>query len=197
MGVALRARARVQINLAVSQVLDIKQVANFPDIVFPIMWFEDVSFVCFFSPHFFPFVFFLRRSFRFFSARGRSRTGNSAVVPGHRRTSLRSDRSAESGDEGAADCQSRDLLHPVHNRRVPPRPESHLHNQIEFAAREPEPGGHQSLRQAGEVEEWSLERGESRVRGLEHERELVVTAPVVGAEPGPSILAHSFFHLIP
>ncbi|KAL0281385.1 UNVERIFIED_CONTAM: hypothetical protein PYX00_002386 [Menopon gallinae] len=41
MGVALRARARVQINLAVSQVLDIKQVANFPDIVFPIMWFED------------------------------------------------------------------------------------------------------------------------------------------------------------
>lgn len=44
MGVALRARARIQINLAVSQVVDIKQVATFPDIVFPIMWFEDVSF---------------------------------------------------------------------------------------------------------------------------------------------------------
>lgn len=41
MGTALRARARVQINLAVSQVKDIKQVASFPDIVFPIMWFED------------------------------------------------------------------------------------------------------------------------------------------------------------
>lgn len=41
MGTALRARARVQINLAVSQVRDIKQVANFPDIIFPIMWFED------------------------------------------------------------------------------------------------------------------------------------------------------------
>uniref|UniRef100_U5ET11 Scavenger receptor class B member 1 n=1 Tax=Corethrella appendiculata TaxID=1370023 RepID=U5ET11_9DIPT len=41
MGTALRARARIQINLAVSQVLDIKQVANFPDIVFPILWFEE------------------------------------------------------------------------------------------------------------------------------------------------------------
>lgn len=41
MGTALRARARIQINLAVSQVVDIKQVANFPDIVFPILWFED------------------------------------------------------------------------------------------------------------------------------------------------------------
>ncbi|XP_058800402.1 scavenger receptor class B member 1 isoform X2 [Phymastichus coffea] len=41
MGTALRARARIQINLAVSQVRDIKQVASFPDIVFPIMWFED------------------------------------------------------------------------------------------------------------------------------------------------------------
>lgn len=41
MGAALRARARIQVNLAVSQVVDIKQVANFPDIVFPIMWFED------------------------------------------------------------------------------------------------------------------------------------------------------------
>lgn len=43
MGTALSAKARVQINLAVSQVIDIKQVANFPDIVFPIIWFEDVS----------------------------------------------------------------------------------------------------------------------------------------------------------
>lgn len=43
MGAALRAKARVQINLAVSQVRDIKQVASFPDIIFPIMWFEDVS----------------------------------------------------------------------------------------------------------------------------------------------------------
>lgn len=41
MGTALRARARMQINLAVSQVRDIKQVASFPDIVFPIIWFED------------------------------------------------------------------------------------------------------------------------------------------------------------
>ncbi|XP_075219275.1 epithelial membrane protein isoform X2 [Lycorma delicatula] len=41
MGTSLRARARIQINLAVSQVVDIKQVATFPDIVFPIMWFED------------------------------------------------------------------------------------------------------------------------------------------------------------
>lgn len=41
MGTTLRARARVQINLAVSQVQDIKQVANFPDIIFPILWFEE------------------------------------------------------------------------------------------------------------------------------------------------------------
>lgn len=41
MGTSLHARARVQINLAVSQVVDIKQVATFPDIVFPIMWFEE------------------------------------------------------------------------------------------------------------------------------------------------------------
>ncbi|XP_045770104.1 scavenger receptor class B member 1 isoform X1 [Maniola jurtina] len=41
MGTAMQARARVQINLAVSQVVDIKQVANFPDIVFPILWFEE------------------------------------------------------------------------------------------------------------------------------------------------------------
>lgn len=45
MGIAMRARARIQINLAVSQVIDIKQVANFPDIVFPIIWFEEVSVV--------------------------------------------------------------------------------------------------------------------------------------------------------
>ncbi|KAF5284609.1 hypothetical protein FQA39_LY16967 [Lamprigera yunnana] len=41
MGTALSAKARVQINLAVSQVVDIKQVATFPDIVFPILWFEE------------------------------------------------------------------------------------------------------------------------------------------------------------
>ncbi|XP_015602295.1 scavenger receptor class B member 1 [Cephus cinctus] len=41
MGTALRARARIQINLAVSHVRDIKQVESFPDIIFPIMWFED------------------------------------------------------------------------------------------------------------------------------------------------------------
>ncbi|XP_031330214.1 scavenger receptor class B member 1 isoform X1 [Photinus pyralis] len=41
MGTALAARARVQINLAVSQVVDIKQVATFPDIIFPILWFEE------------------------------------------------------------------------------------------------------------------------------------------------------------
>lgn len=41
MGTTLRVRARIQINLAVSQVFDIKQVANFPDIIFPILWFEE------------------------------------------------------------------------------------------------------------------------------------------------------------
>ncbi|XP_066255655.1 scavenger receptor class B member 1 isoform X1 [Euwallacea similis] len=41
MGTAMRAKARIQINLAVSQVVDIKQVATFPDIIFPIMWFEE------------------------------------------------------------------------------------------------------------------------------------------------------------
>lgn len=41
MGTTLRGRARIQINLAVSQVIDIKQVATFPDIVFPILWFEE------------------------------------------------------------------------------------------------------------------------------------------------------------
>ncbi|EFA05670.1 scavenger receptor class B member 1 isoform X1 [Tribolium castaneum] len=41
MGTAMSAKARVQINLAVSQVVDIKQVATFPDIIFPIMWFEE------------------------------------------------------------------------------------------------------------------------------------------------------------
>lgn len=41
MGSAMSAKARVQINLAVSQVVDIKQVASFPDIIFPIMWFEE------------------------------------------------------------------------------------------------------------------------------------------------------------
>lgn len=45
MGTTLKARARVQINLAVSQVRDIKQVASFPDILFPILWFEDVSII--------------------------------------------------------------------------------------------------------------------------------------------------------
>lgn len=44
MGTAMRAKARIQINLAVSQVVDIKQVATFPDIVFPIMWFEEVEY---------------------------------------------------------------------------------------------------------------------------------------------------------
>lgn len=43
MGTGLSAKARIQINLAVSQVIDIKQVATFPDIVFPIIWFEEVS----------------------------------------------------------------------------------------------------------------------------------------------------------
>ncbi|XP_076255610.1 epithelial membrane protein isoform X1 [Rhynchophorus ferrugineus] len=41
MGTSMRAKARIQINLAVSQVVDIKQVATFPDIIFPIMWFEE------------------------------------------------------------------------------------------------------------------------------------------------------------
>ncbi|XP_074026812.1 epithelial membrane protein isoform X2 [Leptinotarsa decemlineata] len=41
MGTAMAAKVRVQINLAVSQVVDIKQVATFPDIIFPIIWFEE------------------------------------------------------------------------------------------------------------------------------------------------------------
>ncbi|XP_064551985.1 uncharacterized protein LOC135437840 [Drosophila montana] len=41
MGTTLSVRARIQINLAVSQVFDIKQVSNFPDIIFPILWFEE------------------------------------------------------------------------------------------------------------------------------------------------------------
>ncbi|XP_017771039.1 PREDICTED: scavenger receptor class B member 1 isoform X2 [Nicrophorus vespilloides] len=41
MGAGLSAKGRIQINLAVSQVTDIKQVASFPDIIFPIIWFED------------------------------------------------------------------------------------------------------------------------------------------------------------
>ncbi|XP_018567458.1 scavenger receptor class B member 1 isoform X2 [Anoplophora glabripennis] len=41
MGTAMSAKARVQVNLAVSQVIDIKQVATFPDIIFPIIWFEE------------------------------------------------------------------------------------------------------------------------------------------------------------
>lgn len=41
MGTSLSAKARIQINLAVSQVIDIKQVATFPDIIFPIIWFEE------------------------------------------------------------------------------------------------------------------------------------------------------------
>ncbi|XP_028139088.1 lysosome membrane protein 2 isoform X1 [Diabrotica virgifera virgifera] len=41
MGSAMSAKARIQINLAVSQVIDIKQVATFPDIIFPILWFEE------------------------------------------------------------------------------------------------------------------------------------------------------------
>lgn len=39
----MSAKARVQVNLAVSQVVDIKQVATFPDIIFPIIWFEEVG----------------------------------------------------------------------------------------------------------------------------------------------------------
>nr|XP_022899774.1 lysosome membrane protein 2-like isoform X2 [Onthophagus taurus]XP_022899775.1 lysosome membrane protein 2-like isoform X2 [Onthophagus taurus] len=41
MGAAVSAKARLQINLAVSQVVDIKQVAKFPSIIFPIIWFEE------------------------------------------------------------------------------------------------------------------------------------------------------------
>lgn len=43
MGVPLRAVVRLQINLAVTHANDIDAVALFPDIIFPIMWFEDVS----------------------------------------------------------------------------------------------------------------------------------------------------------
>lgn len=43
MGIPLRIFARLQFNLAINHVDDIEAVATFPDIVFPIMWFEDVS----------------------------------------------------------------------------------------------------------------------------------------------------------
>lgn len=44
-GTTMSTRARIQMNLAVSAVPDIKQVANFPDIIFPIFWFEEVSYI--------------------------------------------------------------------------------------------------------------------------------------------------------
>ena len=43
LAVALGAKARMQINLLLSKVDDIKQVAGIRDMVFPIFWFESVS----------------------------------------------------------------------------------------------------------------------------------------------------------
>ncbi len=51
MGVPLRATVRLQINLAVSYTKDIDVVATFPDIILPILWFEDVSTHLFFVSH--------------------------------------------------------------------------------------------------------------------------------------------------
>ena len=39
----MQAKARIQINLMLSKVDDIKQVAGIPEIVYPLFWFESVS----------------------------------------------------------------------------------------------------------------------------------------------------------
>jgi hypothetical protein len=38
----MQAKARIQINLMLSKVDDIKQVAGIPEIVYPLFWFESV-----------------------------------------------------------------------------------------------------------------------------------------------------------
>lgn len=43
----MKAKARMQINLQLSKVDDIKQVAGIRDMVFPLFWFESVSFYLF------------------------------------------------------------------------------------------------------------------------------------------------------
>ena len=40
------AKARMQINLIISKVDDIKQVAGIPEVAFPLFWFESVSDGC-------------------------------------------------------------------------------------------------------------------------------------------------------
>lgn len=50
MGVPLKAVARLQINLAVTHANDINAVALFPDIIFPIIWFEEASITPIFYP---------------------------------------------------------------------------------------------------------------------------------------------------
>jgi len=39
----MQAKARIQINLMLSKVDDIEQVAGIPEIVYPLFWFESVS----------------------------------------------------------------------------------------------------------------------------------------------------------
>ena len=49
----MQAKARIQINLMLSKVDDIKQVAGIPEIVFPLFWFEAVSRIHFFFSSYF------------------------------------------------------------------------------------------------------------------------------------------------
>ena len=55
----MQAKARIQINLMLSKVDDIKQVAGIPEIVFPLFWFEAVSRIHFFFQFIFSFLLFL------------------------------------------------------------------------------------------------------------------------------------------
>lgn len=114
MGVALRARARVQINLAVSQVVDIKQVATFPDIVFPIMWFEDVS-----KRHV---------SLGFFPVQTSDFNPFFKTLSGHRWSSRRSYKSSQSCHESATNRQSSHLLQFVRRRCSPPYFKFNMHH---------------------------------------------------------------------
>lgn len=41
--IAMQAKARMQINLMLSKVDDIKQVAGIREMAFPLFWFESVS----------------------------------------------------------------------------------------------------------------------------------------------------------
>lgn len=104
MGTSLSAKARIQINLAVSQVVDIKQVATFPDIIFPIIWFEEVSnktskLWCFVNNKFCLNIWSLLYSTFFIYT---------VIFPsGHRWSSRRNDQPDETGDQCSSSCPRR------------------------------------------------------------------------------------------